>query len=154
MPSLSTHINKIELAAAQAEQVDVLSPKNFRDASVALSEAKASRDKADDTQAILDHVAEGRAHLGEANETALVSRPVLDKVMQARRDAIVAGAPTSTKREFHAVEKDLTAASAAIERNDRSIAEKTWSNLSKRYGRGRAQNRRVDVIIKPDGMGH
>lgn len=122
-----------EVAAAEAQQINVLSPTNFRKASNALADAKKSRNEAQDTVKILDHVAEGRAYLGEANDTAKVSRPALGKVVQARSDAIAAGAPKTTEKEFKDVDRELADASGAIESGDLGVAEGARAQLEKRY---------------------
>ncbi len=122
------------LTAAEAQQVDVLSPKYFRGASDALSEAREGRSKSADSRKILDHVADGKANLAKANDVAKISEQTLGTVVQARADAVSANAPKLLGKEFKETDSLLTDTTREIENENLSAAADAKGKLNKSYG--------------------
>lgn len=134
-------------AAAYDQQVNVLSPKYYHEATDHLKDAIEARDKGRDTKVILDHVAQGRANLDKANEVAKISRTSLSSVVQARSDAVAAGAPKFLEKEFSQTDRQFSDVSEAVEENDLSGAQRNQGALTDRY-------RELEVnAIKIDKLG-
>ena len=122
-----------ERQEALNQQVDVLSPTYFSDASNSLKEAQESRSNGDETKEILGYVAEGKASLLKANEVAKISRSSLGNVVAARSDALEANANKVLKNDFEDADKTLKEATKSIEDNKLAAAEETRDSLAKKY---------------------
>ena len=131
----SQEIDKLaaDQGAAYAAQVNVLSPKFYHEATTALRDAEKSRAKGEDSKVILKYVAEGKANLTRAREVAVISRSTMGSVVQAREEALTAGASDSMAKELSAIDKDLTDATAEIENERLTTAEKSRKKLTSDY---------------------
>ena len=111
-----------DLAGAKSNQVDVLSPKLYRDAQSALMKAKQGLEKGAKLSAISQHVADGNASLKKAEEIAQVSRTVLRDTNEARDKALKVDAD-KLGEPYDKVEKEYLKLTTAIERDNLSYAQ-------------------------------
>jgi len=131
----SEEIEKLatEQQDALNQQVDVLAPTYFSEASEALKNARESRSDGDETKDILAYVAEGKANLLKANEIAKISRSSLGSVVAARKDALTANAQKILKKDFEDADNTLMDATKNIEDNKLGAADEARDSLTKRY---------------------
>jgi outer membrane protein OmpA-like peptidoglycan-associated protein len=118
---------------AQANQVDVLSPKNFKEANEALMDAKKMHAKGKDAGKVLHEVAVGNAYLANANAVADVSRNNIEDVIAARQAAVTAGAPSYFSKEMKKADEDFKDVTEDIEKNKMSSVTKERTELQKKY---------------------
>lgn len=121
------------IKTAQANQVDVLSPKNFKEAHEALEDAKKMHSGGKDANKVLHEVAIGNAYLNSANAVADVARGNIEDVIAARQAAISAGAPSYFSKEMNRVDQDFRDVTKDIEKNKLSSATKERKELQERY---------------------
>lgn len=122
-----------ELKVAADNNVDVLSPDNFEEAKDHNAKAKKILSKQGSRKDALHHVAKGRAYLRRSNEFAILAQSNLDEVIQARQQAIMAGAGKYFKRDFESAEDQLVDITQDIEDNDLDSALKNKSKLQLIY---------------------
>lgn len=118
---------------AQANQVDVLSPKNFKEANEALMDAKEMHAKGKDVEKVLHEIAVGNAYLANANSVADVSRSNIEDVIAARQAAVTAGAPSYFSKEMKKADEDFKDVTEDIEKNKLSSVAKERTSLQKKY---------------------
>lgn len=121
------------IKVAQENQVDVLSPKNYKEAHEALTDAKKSMSKGKDAEDTLHYVAVGNAFLQTANSVSLVARDNIEDVIAARQAAITAGAPSYFAKEFNKIDDDFKDATKEIEKNKIKQAVKERAELQEKY---------------------
>jgi outer membrane protein OmpA-like peptidoglycan-associated protein len=111
------------VAAAEKEQVDVLSPGWFAKVRASLERARAGIEKGGTLNAILDHIATGNAQLEQALKVALASGAMLPEVIDSRNAAIGAGARRYEK-DFSRAEADFLKLTRAVENGDAETAQR------------------------------
>jgi outer membrane protein OmpA-like peptidoglycan-associated protein len=111
-----------DLAEAKSNQVDVLSPKLYKDAQSALMKAKQALEKGAKLSAIGQYVADGNASLKKAQEIAQVSRTILGETNKARDKALKVGAD-KLGQPYDKVETKYLQLTTAIERDNLSYAQ-------------------------------
>lgn len=121
------------IKTAQANQVDVLSPKNFKEAHEALEDAKEMHSKGKDADKVLHEVAVGNAYLANANAVADVARGNIEDVISARQAAITAGASSYFSKEMKNADEDFKDVTEDIEKNKLSSANKERKKLQDKY---------------------
>ena len=131
--AVEVHSLETDVSAASANQVNVLSPRNFEKARDTLSSAKKSLDNQKDPKDTLHLVAVGHAYLARSNEFAQTARSNLEDVVVARGDAIKAGAPGYATAEFRDADQNLKDVTSDIEKNDLRAAATNRSNLQAAY---------------------
>ena len=117
-----------DLAEAKSNQVDVLSPKLYKDAQSALMKAKQGLEKGAKLSAISDYVADGNASLKKAEEIAQVSRTILGETNKARDKALKVGAD-KLGQPFDRVENEYLELTTAIERDNLSYAQENAAEV-------------------------
>lgn len=122
-----------EVTQAQANQVDVLSPRNFEEAHEALSDARKMNSKGKDAEDTLHKVAIGNAYIRDANSVAEVARNNAWEVIKARESAIAAGAPNYFGKQFEEADQDFKDLTEDIEKNKLSSVPKERAELQKQY---------------------
>jgi OOP family OmpA-OmpF porin len=122
-----------DIKISQANQVDVLSPKNFKEANEALTDAKKIYSKGGDPDKILHEVAVGHAYLSTANTVAETSRANIEDVVAARQAAITAGAPSFFGKEMAKVDSDFKEVTSDIEKNKMGSVSKDRKELQMAY---------------------
>lgn len=122
-----------DVKTAESGQVNVLSPKNFKEAHEALEDAKKMNLKGKDAEDTLHKVALGKAYLNNANAVAEVARNNVEDVINAREAAVVAGAPSYFGKEFKNADEDFTDLTKDIEKNKLSGVAKERAELQQTY---------------------
>lgn len=121
------------IKTAQANQVDVLSPNNFKEAHEALDDAKKMHTKGKDADKVLHEVAVGNAYLTNANAVADVARENIEDVIAARQAAITAGASSYFSKEMKKADEDFKDVTEDIEKNKLSSVNKERKGLQNKY---------------------
>jgi outer membrane protein OmpA-like peptidoglycan-associated protein len=122
-----------DVKESQANQVDVLSPYNFKKANESLNEAKNKLDMQKSDKVILHSVAEARAYLDQSTRFAILSHANIEEVIVARHLAIQTGAPNLFSKDFAIAERDLKEITSDIEKNKLEKAEKDRVSLQLKY---------------------
>lgn len=121
------------IKTAQENQVDVLSPKNFKEAHEALEDAKKMHSRGKDANKVLHEVAIGNAYINNANAVAEVARGNIEDVIAARQAAISAGAPSYFGKEMERADEDFKDVTKDIEKNKLSSVTKERKKLQEKY---------------------
>ncbi len=122
-----------DIKTAQSNQVDVLSPNNFKEASEALDDAKKMHSKGKDADKTLHEVAVGRAYLNNANTIAETARDNIEDVIAARQAAVAAGAPNWYSKDMKKADDDFKDITEDIEKNKMGNVTKERKALQERY---------------------
>ena len=122
-----------DIKMAQGNQVDVLSPKNFKEANEAAQDARKMHSNGKDSEKILHEVAIGRAYLNNANIVTSTSRESIEDVIAARQAAVTAGAATWFSKDMNKADSDLKDVTADIEKNKMGGVAKERKALQERY---------------------
>lgn len=122
-----------DLSSAKERQVDVLSPKNFKEAQDSLEDAKKKFMDGKDSEQTLHKVALGKAYLNNAHNAATVARENIEDVIAARQAALKAEAPAYFSREFKNADEDFVSVTKDIEKNKLTSAAKERSELQAKY---------------------
>ncbi len=122
-----------DMKTAMDNQVNVLSPSNFKQAQESLSDAKHSLDKQRDAKEILHDVAEGRAYLNWSFDFAKLAHQNIEEVIVARQLAIEAEAPKVQEKEFQQADQRLMDITRDIEKNKLKKAIEKRSALQISY---------------------
>ena len=117
-----------DLASAKSNQVDVLSPKLFKEAQSAFMKAKQGLEKGAKLSAISQYVADGNASLKKAQEIAQVSRTILGQTNKARDNALKVGAD-KLGQPYDRVENKYLQLTTAIERDNLSYAQENAAEV-------------------------
>jgi len=128
-------ISKIEqnLVQAQAEQVDVLSPANYKNAKEALQKAKDDQGKNKDQRIVLHDIALAETYLDQAIDKARVATQVMPEVVAERKNAVTAEAFKWDRKEFEIADSALKDATKDIEKGKLKTAEKIRGKLARAY---------------------
>jgi OmpA-OmpF porin, OOP family len=118
---------------AQTAEVHVLSPTIFTQAGEALTSAQMDLDKARDIKSVGTKLKKVEDLLNQAYQNAAESRKQLPQVIQARQDAISAGAPSFAPDLFNTAEKIFNGAMKSIESKNSSEAAKKGQDAEKVY---------------------
>ena len=121
-----------ELKNSQENQVDILSPGWFAKAKSSFQEASKKLEAGDEISEILLNISYGRAQLHRAEELALLSRTVLRDVIEARNDALAAGAD-NLGRDYNRVEEQFLEITGAIEENNLDWADRKKESVHRAY---------------------
>lgn len=122
-----------DIKTAQSNQVDMLSPTNFKDAREALEDAKKMNLKGKDADDTLHEVAVGRAYLNSANTVAKTARANIEDVIAARQAAIAAAAPAYFGKEMAKADEDFKDVSKNFENNKLEKVAKERKELQEKY---------------------
>lgn len=122
-----------DLNTAKDNQVDVLSPVNFKEAQDSLEDAKKKFLNGKDSQLTLHKVAIGRAYLINANNVSLIARENIEDVIDAREAALKADAPTYFSLDFKNADKDFAVVTKDLEKNKMNTVAKERSSLQGKY---------------------
>jgi OmpA-OmpF porin, OOP family len=114
------------------QNMDVLSPGLFGAAEASLSKAQKLRDRGGDISKILYAVAEGRAQLKKAGETADVAKLTLPEAIKARDDARAVGA-THFEKDYNKAERQFLKLTEAIEENDLEWAKANQNAMVQKF---------------------
>jgi outer membrane protein OmpA-like peptidoglycan-associated protein len=123
--------DKINLS--KVNQVDVLSPKNFKLSVQALNEAKVARSDNKTQAFVLHKIALAQAYISKAIEISSRSAEMLSGPTTARRGAMSAQAEIYLPSEFSAADSTFKEFSKEVENNNASITTQEKMILESRY---------------------
>jgi OOP family OmpA-OmpF porin len=123
----SFEISKTEEMITQArdKQLDVLAPNSFEKAEKALNNAKEYRAKEKSHDKIMEQVSYSRGWLQEANAKGEVAEIPMKNLLDARANAIHAGAPQAFPKDWKSLEKDMHNITESIEKGRLPTDKKT-----------------------------
>lgn len=118
-----------ELSDAQGRDVDILAPTWFGRAKASLAKARGLQGRGESIQETLTSVAEGRAQLQQAESYAKVTAQAIGPAIQARGDALTAGA--AKLPEFAEAERAFLALGAAVESDNLATAKRNSDKVAR-----------------------
>jgi OmpA-OmpF porin, OOP family len=121
------------ISIAQKNQVDIISPKNFRKAINARNDAVSLRSQNKDQKKILHKIALSQAYIDKSNEVARNSNELIGEALNARSYALSAGAMGSNPNEFIVDDERFMSLTNKIEDNDTSDVEKQSPDIVSAY---------------------
>ncbi|MBL7558039.1 MAG: OmpA family protein [Bdellovibrionaceae bacterium] len=130
-PSAEVDSLTASVDAARNQNLDVLSPENFKKAEKSMKEAQDRRAKGKKGERILESVGYGRAYLDRAHVASQQSREQLVDVLRARELAMAAGA-AKYHNERVDLDKDLKKYTEKIE-NGKKIDRSDLTDLQQDY---------------------
>ena len=121
------------LEKARADQVYVLSPKNFKRAEESLKDAREAREDNDSNKDVLREVAVGNAWLAQANAVASTASKTIPDIIDVRARALEARADIHAKKDLRDADEDLLDFAEDFEDSDFDISQKDRSELLQKY---------------------
>jgi outer membrane protein OmpA-like peptidoglycan-associated protein len=112
------------LATAQKDQVDVLSPNNFSQAALALTEAEKVYDKTRKLEKIREQLTRSETALAQAIKTAQSARTALATPLKARDDAVAAQAAKFAADAWKRAAERFAEAASQVEKGSIPNAQK------------------------------
>jgi outer membrane protein OmpA-like peptidoglycan-associated protein len=134
-PNREIEIVDNQLKEARSDQMDVLAPATFKNASDYLDEAKDARANNKSQSTTLHRIAEAKAYLGKGHELVAVVNQLMPNVVERRQQALAANAGGYFQKEMTAVDDDLVDLTRDVERGDTTRAEKGRDGLEQRYSK-------------------
>jgi outer membrane protein OmpA-like peptidoglycan-associated protein len=122
--SLFTDIDEL-LAQAKQMQADVLAPRSFGEFQKLYDRAEDSLEKGQQIDRIRADLAKATEFLEKAMDATSVANVTLETAMDARADAIAAGAADHAAKLWTAAEKKFKDAAVALENGDLNAAKKS-----------------------------
>lgn len=121
-----------DISRARMDKLNILAPDGFKKAESAFFSARKDLEAGEEIADIRESVAESRAYLEKARETAAISRTTLEETIKAREMARHAGA-TKFEKEYQRVENDFLSLTRAIEHDNVSYAQKNRDKVIDRF---------------------
>lgn len=138
----------LKIQQAEAQQVDILSPKNFGLAKEYSAEAAEARSDNDDQKSVLHKISLSQHYLEKASGVSNVAKQLLAAPVKARQQALVAKSNEYYPKELDKIDRDFSKLTRQIEDNDTSDAEKMSAGFESRY-------RDLELMaIKKDKLGY
>lgn len=118
---------------AKADNLDIISPKNYERASKKLGEAREYMVRGKSKEKILEDVAESRAWIEEAKTRGNISRAAAKDLSDARSGAIRANAPTLYPKDFAKVDEETKDLAADAEKGNLAKLSKRGDEITNKY---------------------
>lgn len=122
----------VRIDQATQAQTNVLAPDSFDAAARSLEQARTELEDGGSMQKILGFIAEGQAHLDNAEKFAAVSQTLFPTVIEARSAARRAGA-MSLGTSYNEAEERFVALMAAVENDDIAWAKKRAPKVERAF---------------------
>lgn len=106
------------LAAADAANAGLLSPKNYEDGMKDYRAAEDGLERGRNIEYVRDKAADATVHLRKAAETATLAKTVLSQVLKSRQDAANARAPDASRDLWERAQRVFGDAIREVERGD------------------------------------
>jgi outer membrane protein OmpA-like peptidoglycan-associated protein len=129
-------IKKLQTEMTQAEggQIEVLSPKNFARANQSLEKAKDLQDKGASNDKILNELGNARGFFEQARGVAMVTQAEFPDVIEARENALIAGAALHRRKDLQEADKKLIDLTEEFEKkNPPKVSLKEKADLQSQY---------------------
>lgn len=121
------------MVQAQAEQAAVLSPENFKAATIKYNEAAKDFKDGKPLKEIERKLAEVQQRLSQCLEVAKLGKLTFASSLKAREDALNANAPEFAPPEFEKAENEFIAAAKKLEKGDVKNAKRTIPEIDQLY---------------------
>lgn len=118
---------------ARQQQMDVLSPQNFKDAEKALAKAKDYKSNNKSTDKILQQVSYSRAWLEEGKAKSDIAMKSMGDIADARGGALKARANELFPKEWSKVGKQLESVTKDVEEGSLKAADKKGTDIIAKY---------------------
>lgn len=118
---------------ARLQQMDVLSPQNFKDAEKALAKAKDYKSDNKATDKILQQVSYSRAWLEEGKAKSDIASKTMGDIVDARGGALKARAQELFPKEWSKTGKQLESVTKDIEEGSLKAADKRGADIVAKY---------------------
>ena len=112
------------LAAADALEAELLSPRNYERAAKAYQDADAGLTRGRNIEYVRNKAAEAEQYFGAAAKAAELARTVLSQVMKSRQDAANARAPELSPDLWEKAQRQFGSAIRYLERGDLKRAKR------------------------------
>jgi outer membrane protein OmpA-like peptidoglycan-associated protein len=121
------------MVQAQAEQAAVLSPDNFKAATIKYNEAMKDFNDGKPLKDIERKLVEVQQRLSQCLEVAKLGKLTFVSSLKAREDALNANAPEYSPQEFERAESEFVAATKKVEKGDAKNAKRTIPEIDQLY---------------------
>ena len=132
-PEIELEAVGVNIQNAKNQQVDMLAPKNFYEASKARDKAVEARSTNKSQSDVLHNIALSQAYLDRANSYANISNQILESSVAARKGALNADAMILFPKEMEAEDKKLKDVTAQVEKNNMKEAEHERNEIEAVY---------------------
>ncbi len=122
-----------DMTIAYRDQLDILSPTNYDKAKSSLNEAKADLDKQKDATKTLHEIATARSYLNQAISISHIAHANIEDVIEARKQAVAAGAIKHYDKEFMNADRQLRDVTVDLEKNNLFTAAHSRTSLQNAY---------------------
>ncbi len=146
--SVETRIERAaeRIEQARADDVDILAPRLFERSQDRLSDARKRYDEGGRIDDIDRRIDEALAAIDEAEDLLPIGRAILGDALQARRDALEAGAPDHAESDWQRAEDSARDAGRRIESDDPAGARERAGRAETEYRRAELNAIRADVL--------
>lgn len=134
------------LSEAQANHLDVISPRHFERATERLVDARSRYDQGGRIEDITRRIDQAHAELDQAAELQEIGGVVLREALQARDAALEAGAPDFASRDWERAEEMIRDAGRNVEGNDQNGARQKASQATELFRTAELNAIRADVL--------
>jgi len=115
---------RVSLAAAQKEQIDILAPGSFAQANLIIADAEKDYGKGRKVDKIREKIAQSQAALAQATKYAQTARTVLATPLKARDDAAIAQASKLVPEAWKLAAERFAEAASQVEKGSVPTAQK------------------------------
>lgn len=122
-----------EMSRAETEQIAVFAPKSYEQANKYMDKARSLQEKGASNEKVLAALGNARGFFEQAKTVASNSESALSGVVDARENALIAGAPLHRRKELNEADRKLMDVTKEFENKNPNIAMKTKTDLQNRY---------------------
>lgn len=133
----SQEIQKLqaEMTRAESEQIVVLAPNSYMRAKRSIDNAMSLQDRGSGKSRVLDSLGDARSYFEQAKVTAGISQRELPGVLNARENALIAGASRYERSDLRSADRKLVGVTSRIEKKDKrlDLSVDDRANLQNQY---------------------
>ena len=134
------------LEEARSNHLHLIAPGHFRDAREALVDARRRLNRDGNIREIRERLQRFRQALGRAQDLLDVGRVLLEEALEAREDALAAGAPELASRRWSEAESRILEAGEEVEDGDQNDARSRAAEAARAYREAERTAVRTDVL--------
>ena len=143
--SLFSETDKL-LAQVQAEQANLLSPTNFKNAMNKYNEAEKKFKQGKQIKDIERKLSEAKKALEKCLEVAKLGKVIFESNLKSREDALKANAPEYSKEIYETAESEFVSAAKKLERGDVKNVKKKIPKIDNLYNQAELNAIKVSII--------
>jgi len=143
--SLFNETDKL-LAQAQAEQANILSPDNFKNAMAKYGQASKDLQQKKGIQDIQKKLTQVRGYLKKCLDVAKLGHVTFETTLTAREDALKANATEFARKQYDGAEMEFLSAAKKLERNDVRGARKKIPKIETLFRQAELTAIKVSII--------